>query len=173
MLRNIANVASGSDISTQAVIQYTVDVLGVTDIIVAGHYGCGGVAASLNTVDYGMLEFYLGRLRHISQQNSAELSNITNSTDKINRLVELNVHQQVLNVASSPFVQQAWARNQELRVHGMVYSLENGTLINLNNTKSSLADLPSALAIVSASNSSNSSNSSDSSDSSDTTVSTS
>ena len=123
VLRNIANIASGADISTQAILQYTVEVLGVTDIIVAGHYGCGGVNAALTVSDYGMLEFYLSRIRHISLQNSAELNAISDSTLRLNRLVELNVHQQVLNVAASPFVQKAWAKNQTVNVHGVVYNL--------------------------------------------------
>ena len=149
VIRNIANVASASDKSTMAVIQYSVEVLKVTDILVVGHYGCGGVKASLTVSDHGMLEFYLSRLRHLSRQHATELNALSIIDEKTNRLVELNVDQQVLNVAAMPFVQNAWAIGQTVRVHGLVYNMQNGLLINRNNTMYQLSQLPASLAITS------------------------
>lgn len=160
MTRNIANTAYGSDMSIQGILQYTIDVLKVTDIIVAGHYGCGGVGAALTKTNYAALEFYLSRLRLIYYRNKAELDAISDSTSKTNRLVELNVMQQVTNVIGSHFVQAAWHRGQTVRVHGLVYDMSTGRLNNLYTTKHQLSDVPSSLAVVSVSSSSSTSSSS-------------
>ena len=145
--RNIANTAQPSDISVQAILQYTIDVLKVTDIIVAGHTLCGGVAAALNVNDYGPLEAYLSEIRHLSNTHSTELSALTGDA-KTNRLVEINVEQQVSNIAGTRFAQLAWNRSQTLNIHGVVYDLGTGTLTNRNVTKTGLSDVPASLKIL-------------------------
>ena len=148
VIRNIANVASPSDIAMQGVIQYSVAVLGVQDILVTGHYGCGGVKAALTVQNFGPLEAYLSDLRHLSNQNSATLDALATIDDKVKKLVEINVAQQVINVAATPFVQTAWANNQTLRVHGLIYDMQTGLLINQNITKSASSDVPASLDVI-------------------------
>ena len=112
VLRNVANIASPSDIGSLAVIQYTVEVLKVTDILVAGHYGCGGVKASATKFDHGPLEAWLSQLRRIRHKYSKELSKYNTIDDEAKRLVELNVQEQVMNVATTSFAQKAWKAGQ-------------------------------------------------------------
>ena len=112
MLRNVANIVSPSDIGSLAVVQYTVEVLKVTDILVAGHYGCGGVKASVTKFDHGPLEAWLSQLRRLRHKHAEELRKFDKADDEARRLVELNVKEQVMNVASTPFVQKAWKEGQ-------------------------------------------------------------
>ena len=147
-MRNVANIASPSDIGSLAVIQYTVEVLKVTDILVAGHYGCGGVKASATKFDHGPLEAWLSQLRRIRQKYSKELSKYSNVKDEAKRLVELNVQEQVMNVASTPFVQRAWKNGQELRVHGVIYDMATGKLIDQKLTMYELDQVPRELRVV-------------------------
>lgn len=106
MHRNIANIVPPSDINALSVIQYAVEHLLVEDILVAGHYGCGGVKAAFSQNDYGPLESWLSHLRELRSKYRVNL--IGSQENKIDTLVELNVAQQVLNVARIPVVQRAW-----------------------------------------------------------------
>ena len=148
MLRNVANIVSPSDIGSLAVVQYTVEVLKVTDILVAGHYGCGGVKASVTKFDHGPLEAWLSQLRRLRHKHSEELSQFTTVDDEARRLVELNVREQVTNVASTPFVQKAWKAGQEVRVHGVIYDMETGYLIDQGITMYKIDQLPEELRVV-------------------------
>jgi carbonic anhydrase len=112
VLRNVANMVSPSDISSLAVIQYAVEVLQVKDIIVAGHYNCGGVRAAVTKYNHGPLEAWLSKLRRIRHKHSHAFQNLTTVEEKAKLLVEINVKEQVFNVASTPFVQQAWKNGQ-------------------------------------------------------------
>jgi carbonic anhydrase len=123
VLRNVANMVSPSDISSLAVIQYAVEVLQVKDIIVAGHYGCGGVKAAVTKYNHGPLEAWLSKLRRIRHKHAHAFMHLKTIDEKAKLLVEINVKEQVFNVASTPFVQQAWKENRELRIHGLVFNM--------------------------------------------------
>lgn len=105
VLRNVANMVSPSDISSLAVIQYAVEVLQVKDIIVAGHYNCGGVRAAVTKNNHGPLEAWLSKLRRIRHKHAHAFQNLTTVEERAKLLVEINVKEQVFNVASTPFVQ--------------------------------------------------------------------
>jgi carbonic anhydrase len=129
--RNIANLAIHSDLNFLSVLQFAVDVLKVEDIVVCGHYGCGGVRASLDTAQLGLIDNWLRHLRDIRERHAAEIEALADPERQADRLVELNVLAQVDNVARSPIVQNAWARGQRLAVSGLVYRLIDGILHDL------------------------------------------
>jgi carbonic anhydrase len=138
--RNVANLAPPQDANYLSVLQFAVDVLKVKHVIVVGHYGCGGVAAAVDGKRRGLVDHWLHPIREVAHDHRHELDAIPGERDRLNRLCELNVIRQVRNVASDVFVQDAWVRNQELSVHGWVYSLGNGLVTDLDVTVSSLAD---------------------------------
>jgi carbonic anhydrase len=132
--RNVANLAPPQDANYLSVLQFAVDVLKVKHIMVVGHYGCGGVAASVDGQRRGLVDHWLHPIREVYAENRAELEAIPHLHDRMDRLTELNVMRQVRNVASDVFVQDAWARGQSLCVHGWVYSISNGLVTDLNCT---------------------------------------
>jgi carbonic anhydrase len=132
--RNVANLASPQDTNYLSVLQFAVDVLKVKHIIVVGHYGCGGVSAAVDGKRRGLVDHWLHPIREICHEHRSELGAISDRRDRLNRLCELNVIRQVKNVASDVFMHEAWARGQELYVHGWVYSLSNGLVTDLNVT---------------------------------------
>lgn len=132
--RNIANVCVHSDMNMLSVLDYAVNVLKVKHIIVAGHYGCGGVAASLSSSQYGIIDNWLSHIKDVYRLHATEIDAITNQHEKENRLVELNVQEQVLNLCRTSIVQNAWKNQQPLAVHGMVINIGSGQLIDLNHT---------------------------------------
>jgi carbonic anhydrase len=134
--RNVANLASPQDTNYLSVLQFAVDVLKVKHIIVVGHYGCSGVSAAVDGKRRGLVDHWLHPIREICREHRCELDAISNRRDRLDRLCELNVMRQVKNVASDVFVQEAWARLQNLSVHGWVYSLGNGLVTDLNVTVS-------------------------------------
>ena len=134
--RNVANLAPPQDANYLSVLQFAVEVLKVKHIIVVGHYGCGGVAAAVDGKRRGLVDHWLHPIREVNEAHRAELDAIANLHARLNRLCELNVMCQVRNVASDVFVQEAWARSQDLHVHGWVYSLANGLVTDLNVTAS-------------------------------------
>jgi carbonic anhydrase len=140
--RNVANLAPPQDANYLSVLQFAVDVLKVKHILVVGHYGCGGVRAAVDGVRRGLVDHWLHPIREVYQSNRAELEGINDETARMDRLTELNVVRQVKNVASDVFVQDAWARNQQISVHGWIYSIANGVVNDLNVTVSGLEDLP-------------------------------
>jgi carbonic anhydrase len=139
--RNVANLAPPQDANYLSVLQFAVDVIKVKHVIVVGHYGCGGIAAAVDGQRRGLVDHWLHPIREVFSDNREALEAITDQRDRLNRLCELNVIRQVRNVASDVFVQDAWARGQDLKVHGWVYSLSNGLVMDLNVTAASLADL--------------------------------
>lgn len=126
--RNVANVVSHGDLNCLSVIQFAVDVLKVRHIIVCGHYGCGGVSAALQNQKLGLIDNWLRHIQDIRNRNMDELQKLPTVEQRISRLCELNVLDQVINVAQTTIVQDAWARGQELAVHGLVYGLHDGIL---------------------------------------------
>ncbi|GAB3053149.1 carbonate dehydratase [Stenotrophomonas tumulicola] len=124
--RNVANVVVHTDLNCLSVIQYAVDQLKVKHILIVGHYGCGGVYASLNKVRVGLADNWLRHVGDVAQRHAAILDPITDPDLKHARLCELNVIEQVVNACHSTIVQDAWARGQKLMVHGWVYSLKDG-----------------------------------------------
>jgi len=133
--RNVANLAPPQDANYLSVLQFAVDVIQVKHIIVVGHYGCGGIAAAVDGKRRGLVDHWLHPIREVFADNRATLEAITDQRERLNRLCELNVVRQVQNVVSDVFVQDAWARGQELRVHGWVYSLSNGLVTDLKVTR--------------------------------------
>jgi carbonic anhydrase len=129
--RNIANVVVHSDLNCLSVIQYAVEVLKVKQIIICGHYGCGGVAASLDDEPHGLIDNWLEHIRNVYRLHAQELDAIEDKSEQVSRLCELNVVEQTHNVCNTTIVKDAWARGQELTVHGIVYSLQNGILKEL------------------------------------------
>lgn len=134
--RNVANLASPQDANYLSVLQFAVDVLKVQHIMVVGHYGCGGVSAAVDGRRRGLIDHWLHPIRELSRTHSQELEALQDERSRLDRLCELNVMQQVKNVASDVFVLDAWARGQHLSVHGWVYSIENGLIKDLNVTVS-------------------------------------
>jgi len=135
--RNVANLAPPQDANYLSVLQFSVDVLKVKHILVVGHYGCGGVAAAVDGKRRGLIDHWLHPIREVHHDHRHELEALPDDRARWDRLVELNVIRQVRNVASDVFVQDAWARGQELNVHGWVYSIANGLVTDLNVTVSS------------------------------------
>jgi carbonic anhydrase len=134
--RNVANLAPPQDANYLSVLQFAVDVLKVKHILVVGHYGCGGVAASVDGQRRGLVDHWLHPIRETYQTHRDELEGIADYTLRMNRLCELNILAQVRNVASDVFVQDAWQRGQKISVHGWVYSIADGLVRDLNVTVS-------------------------------------
>ena len=132
--RNVANLAPPQDANYLSVLQFAVDVIQVKHVIVVGHYGCGGIAAAIDSKRLGLVDHWLHPIREVFADNRRALEAIPDQRARLNRLCELNVIRQVHNVASDVFVQDAWARGQDLHVHGWVYSLSNGLVTDLNVT---------------------------------------
>jgi carbonic anhydrase len=124
--RNIANQALHTDFNWLSVLQFGIDHLRVKHVIVCGHYGCGGVEAAMGRPKIGLADNWLRHIRDVYREHRTELELVMDSRERLNRLVELNVSRQVLNVAATTIVQGAWARGHEVHVHGLVYSLEDG-----------------------------------------------
>ena len=138
--RNIANLAPPQDANYLSVLQFAVDVLKVKHVIVVGHYGCGGIRAAVSGERLGLVDHWLHPIREVAHEHAHELGELGDETARLNRLCELNVMRQVRNVASDVFVQDAWARGQDLSVHGWVYSLANGLVTDLGVTVSGPAE---------------------------------
>jgi len=134
--RNVANLAPPQDANYLSVLQFAVDVLKVKHIMVVGHYGCGGVGAAVDGKRRGLVDHWLHPIREIYHQHRDELDAMADPRKRLDRLCEFNVIRQVTNVASDVFVQEAWARDQDLYVHGWVYSIANGLITDLNITVS-------------------------------------
>jgi carbonic anhydrase len=132
--RNVANLAPPQDANYLSVLQFAVDVIKVKHILVVGHYGCGGVSAAVDGQRRGLVDHWLHPIREVYQEHRHELESIADVRARHNLLCELNVIRQVKNVASDVFVQDAWARGQDLSVHGWVYSLSNGLVNDMDVT---------------------------------------
>jgi carbonic anhydrase len=138
--RNVANLAPPQDANYLSVLQFAVEVIKVEHIMVVGHYGCGGVAAAVDGRRRGLVDHWLHPIREVARQHEAELAAIGEERPRLERLCELNVVRQALNVASDVFVREAWSAGQPLSVHGWVYSLANGLITDLEVTMRGPAD---------------------------------
>jgi len=134
--RNIANVVVHSDMNMLSVLDYAVNVLKVKHVIVAGHYGCGGVAAALSNKQFGLIDNWLRHIKDVYRLHSHELDRITDETQKQNRLVELNVSEQVYNLCKTTIIQNAWMERADLEVHGWVINLGTGLVKDLKVSSS-------------------------------------
>ena len=138
--RNIANVVVHTDMNLLSVLYYAVEVLHVKHVIVCGHYGCGGVILAMSNQDNGFANNWLRNIKEVYEKHSKELDAITDIKKRENRLVELNVIEQVHNLAKTKIVQQAWSR-RELQVHGWVYGFDDGLIKDLNVMMDEISDL--------------------------------
>ena len=129
--RNVANLAVHSDLNFLSVLQFAVDVLRVEHVIVTGHYGCGGVRAALGSRQLGIVDYWLRHIRDVHERYREAIEAAADAEEREDRLCELNVETQVMNVARTPIVQAAWARGRTLAVHGLVYRLRDGILHDL------------------------------------------
>lgn len=130
--RNVSNVVVHTDLNCLSVIQYAVDALKVKHIIVCGHYGCGGVRAALRSDRLGLIDNWLRHIQDVRQKHEAILTPISDETIRCDRLCELNVIEQTVNVSQTTIVRDAWGRGQKLSVHGWIYGLRDGILRDLN-----------------------------------------
>lgn len=138
--RNIANMVVHTDISMLSVLQYAVDVLGVTHVIVCGHYGCGGVNAALSNSSYGLIDNWLRNIKDVFRLHQDELEHLEGEALS-NKMVELNVQEQVYNLCKTNTIQEAWAKGRNLHVHGWVYAIEEGVIHDLDVTVRDNEDL--------------------------------
>ncbi len=128
--RNIANVVVHTDLNCLSVIQYAVDVLKVKHIIVCGHYGCGGIKASLDGEEHGLIDNWLRHIKDVVRFNEGEFEGL-DQNQKVDLLCELNVIEQVKNICNTTIVQKAWKQGVKLDIHGWIYNIENGILKDL------------------------------------------
>ncbi|AYL98941.1 carbonate dehydratase [Mucilaginibacter celer] len=135
--RNIANMVIHSDMNMLSVLDYAVNVLKVKHVIVTGHYGCGGVNAAMGNNQFGLIDNWLRHIKDVYRLHADELDAIENETDRSNRLVELNVIENVNNLCKTSIVQNAWKNGQPLSVHGWVYSLSTGVINDMKVSTSS------------------------------------
>jgi carbonic anhydrase len=129
--RNVANVVVHADLNCLSVLQYAVDVLKVKHVIVCGHYGCGGVVAAHDHLKLGLIDNWLRHVQDVAQRHRTLLARKKGREERIARLCELNVIEQVVNIAQTTVVQDAWARGQMLTVHGWIYGVQNGLIRDL------------------------------------------
>lgn len=134
--RNIANVVVPSDLNCLSVLQYAVEVLEVKHILVCGHYGCGGVLASIDGEDHGLIDNWLQHIRYVYRLHKDELDAIEDTSERADRLCELNVVEQTRNICNTTIVKNRWKAGKEIAVHGVVYSLKNGILNEMMSQKS-------------------------------------
>lgn len=139
--RNVANVVVHTDLNCLSVLQYAVEVLKVKHVIVVGHYGCGGVQAALHNRKLGLINNWLRHVQDVHQKYDRELAAIAAESLREDRLCELNVIEQVVNVCQTTVVEGAWEAGQELNVHGWIYRLSNGLVRDLGMNIGSNDDL--------------------------------
>lgn len=139
--RNVANLVVHSDINCLSTIQYAVEALKVRHVIVCGHYGCGGVKAAMERCPHGLVDNWLSHVRDLSRRRRAELDALPDDPARFDRLCEMNVEEQVLNVGRTTPVQDAWARGQALFVHGWIYRISDGLLRDMGLTITGDAEL--------------------------------
>ena len=129
--RNVANLVVQTDLNCLSVMQFAVEYLKVKHIMVTGHYGCGGVKAALENQQLGLLDYWVRNIRDIYLKHEKELEKLTAQQERLDRLCELNVVEQVANVAHTNIVQNAWKRGQDLTLHGWIYRIQDGVLHDL------------------------------------------
>lgn len=136
--RNLANIFSHTDFNCLSVLQFAVDYLNVEHVIVCGHYDCGGVAAAMEKEQFGLVDNWLRHIRDVHSKERKELDLITDPKEKYERLTELNVLHQVMNICHTTIVQNTWASGKKLCIHGWIYDIKSGLLKDLDCCISSL-----------------------------------
>jgi carbonic anhydrase len=126
--RNVANMVVHTDLNLLAVLQYAVEILHVKHIIVCGHYGCGGVKAAMTKHSFGIINKWLRSIKDVYRFHREELNNIKEEEKRLNRLIELNVKEQVMNLAKTSIVQKSWKHHHTPHLHGWVYGLNDGII---------------------------------------------
>ena len=139
--RNVANLVVHSDMNCLATIQYAVEALKIRHVIVCGHYGCGGVRAAMDRCPHGLVDNWLGHVRDLARRRRTELDALPDDDARFDRLCELNVAEQVLNVGRTTPVQDAWSRGQPLAIHGWIYRISDGLLRDMGISVQSDGDL--------------------------------
>jgi len=126
--RNIANMVIHTDLNLLSVLQYAVEVLKVKHIIVCGHYGCGGVKAAMTNHNFGIINKWIRNIKDVHRFHREEVDAITDEKAQLNRMIELNVQEQVLNLAKTSIIQKAWKERNVPHLHGWVYDLQDGLI---------------------------------------------
>jgi carbonic anhydrase len=126
--RNIANLVVNTDINLLSVLEYAVEILKVKHIIVCGHYGCGGILASMSNESFGIIDKWLRNIKDVYRIHEKEIKNYKTEEEKANRLVELNVQEQIMNLAKTSIIQKAWKHENRPHLHGWVYGLNDGII---------------------------------------------
>ena len=139
--RNVANVVVHTDLNCLSVIQFAVEILKVRHIMVVGHYGCGGVRAALGRDRLGLVENWLRHVQDVRNKYPDILAVLKDASEQVDRLCELNVIEQVVNVCETSILRDAWERGQDVSVHGWIYGIADGLLRDLGVTVSSLAEV--------------------------------
>ena len=132
--RNVANVVVHSDLNCLSVLQFAVDVLAVKHVIVCGHYGCGGIRAALEKDSHGLIDNWLRHVQDVVRAHDVKLNAIQDVEARVDKLCELNVIDQVQNVARTTIIQDAWRRGRRVALHGWVYGLKDGLITDLGMT---------------------------------------
>jgi carbonic anhydrase len=138
--RNVANVVVHTDLNCLSTLQFAVDVLKVRHVIVCGHYGCGGVLAALRGSKLGLIDNWLRHVADVRDLHREILETLPDETARHDRLCEWNVIEQVLHVSQTTVMQDAWARGQDVAIHGWIYSLKNGLLQDLGATTTNFGE---------------------------------
>lgn len=129
--RNIANMVIHSDMNMLSVLDYAVNALKVKHVIVCGHYGCGGVNAAMTNQSIGIIDNWIRHIKDVYRVHKKELDSIEDQTERFNRFVEVNVTEQVFDLAKTSIVQNAWKNGQDLTIHGWVYGVDSGIIKDL------------------------------------------
>jgi len=137
-----------TDLNCLSVMQFAVDVLKVKHIIVTGHYGCGGIKASVEKQKLGLIDNWLRHIQDVQQKHSCCLKPLEGEPALIDRMCELNVIEQVVNVSQTTVVQDAWDRGQELTIHGFIYSVKDGLLRDLDMSSSSTEEVQACYTVA-------------------------
>lgn len=145
--RNIANLCVHSDMNMLSVLDYSVNVLKVQHVIVAGHYGCGGIAAAMSSNQYGIIDNWLRHIKDVYRLHSLELDLINDAQMRADRLVELNVVEQVFNLCKTTIVQNAWKEREDLQIHGWVVDIRTGLVRDLRVSCSNTDNLGRVFAL--------------------------
>ena len=139
--RNVANVVAHSDLNCLSVMEFAIDMLKVKHIMVVGHYGCGGVRAAMDDLRIGIVDNWIRHVKDVSNTHLDWLNTVPEGTLRYDALCELNVLQQCFNVCQTTMVEDAWARGQEIVVHGWVYGIQNGLINDLRMSVKSSVDV--------------------------------
>lgn len=141
--RNIANMVVHSDMNILSVLDYSVNILKIENIVVCGHYGCGGVKAAMENRSVGIIDNWIRHIKDSYTFHKSHIESAKNEKERFDRFVECNIERQVLNLATTTIIQQAWNNGQKLSIHGWVYRLDSGLINDLGISISSSKDIKS------------------------------